>query len=143
METKQKCKIILGVTESDSHVVANHLIAHMLRSAGIDVVNLGACTSVREFADAAEEHRNAKAILIGSLNGHALEDLRDLNAMKTLGKIRCPVILGGNLSVGANKSESTMAKLFEAGVDRILGSFDQILSELKNLGIQIENPVAA
>ncbi|MYR02123.1 methylaspartate mutase, partial [Streptomyces sp. SID6139] len=37
---------------SDSHAVANQLIAHGLRAQGFDVVNLGTCTPVAEFAAA-------------------------------------------------------------------------------------------
>ena len=50
----QQRKVILGVAASDSHAVANHLIAHSLRGLGYTVVNLGTCTPVEEFAEAAE-----------------------------------------------------------------------------------------
>ena len=86
--------VILGVAASDSHVVANQLIAHALRAAGLHVVNLGACTSVTEFAAAHAEHPHAKAVIIGSLNGHAYEDLQDLPTARAEGLLACPVILG-------------------------------------------------
>ncbi len=116
----QQRKVILGVAASDSHAVANHLIAHSLRGLGYTVVNLGTCTPVEEFAEACREHRDAEAVVIGSLNGHIHEDLRDLPAAKEAGAIHCPVIVGGNLSVGSRKDPSAHERLYRLGVDRIL-----------------------
>jgi methylaspartate mutase sigma subunit len=112
--------VILGVAASDSHAVANHLIAHGLRELGYDVVNLGTCTSVAEFAVACQENPEAEAVLIGSLNGHAHEDLRDLPAARRAGLIHCPVIVGGNLSVGARKDPTAHERLYALGVDWIV-----------------------
>ncbi|GGK22237.1 methylaspartate mutase [Pilimelia terevasa] len=112
--------VILGVTASDAHAVANHLIAHALRGHGFTVVNLGTCTPVSEFAAACAAHPAAEAVIIGSVNGHALEDLRDLRDAKATGAIGCPVILGGNLSVGSTKDEGVHSRLYDLGVDRIL-----------------------
>lgn len=112
--------VILGVAASDSHAVANHLIAHGLRAHGFEVVNLGTCTPVAEFAAACRDHPEAEAVLIGSMNGHAHEDLRELPAARASGAIRCPVILGGNLSVGSAKDASVTERLLSLGVDRIV-----------------------
>ncbi len=112
--------VILGVAASDSHAVANHLIAHALRAQGLTVVNLGTCTPVAEFADACERHPEAEAVIVGSLNGHIHEDLHDLADAKRQGRIHCPVIVGGNLSVGSTKDDSAIAALYELGVDHVL-----------------------
>ncbi|MFF8691657.1 cobalamin-dependent protein [Streptomyces sp. NPDC002431] len=112
--------VILGVAASDSHAVANHLIAYSLRGLGYDVVNLGTCTPVDEFAAACVRHPEAEAVVIGSLNGHVHEDLRGLDRAKRSGRIRCPVIVGGNLSVGSHKDGSSHDRLYAAGVDHIL-----------------------
>ncbi|MGI5170238.1 cobalamin-dependent protein [Spirillospora sp. CA-253888] len=112
--------VILGVAASDSHAVANHLIAHFLRSCGFEVVNLGPCTPVSEFAEACRAHPEAEAVIIGSLNGHAHEDLRDLPAARAAGRITCPVVVGGNLSVGSRKDPAALDRLRELGVDHIL-----------------------
>ncbi|MEW6055797.1 MAG: cobalamin-dependent protein [Bdellovibrionota bacterium] len=130
---KNKSKIILGVTESDAHVVANHLIAYQLRTNGYEVVNLGPCTSVAEFAEAYCWNPDASALVIGSLNGHALGDLKELLQYKEEGKIRCPVILGGNLSVGADKNRKDLEKFFEIGVDVVLDSINELLPALEHL----------
>ncbi len=129
----RKRKVILGVAESDAHVVANHLIAFLLRSEGFEVINLGACTPVSEFVDAYEENYDAEAILIGSLNGHALNDLAGIRQAKDSGRIRCPVILGGNISVGHTKCERSYRKLLEIGIDRILENHSEILPVLLGL----------
>src|SRR5690349_3502505 len=96
--------VILGVAASDAHAVANRLIDLRLRAAGIAVVNLGACTPLEEFAAAMRRHPAAEAIAIASLNGHAWADLRALPALRAAGELDCPIIVGGNLSVGSAKT---------------------------------------
>ncbi|GAA0670652.1 cobalamin-dependent protein [Streptomyces thermocarboxydovorans] len=126
--------IVLGVAASDSHAVANHLIAHSLRALGYHVVNLGTCTTVEEFAEACERYPSAEAVVIGSLNGHVHEDLRGLDRVKREGRITCPVIVGGNLSVGSHKDASAHERLFAAGVDHILSDaseLPELLDELR------------
>ncbi|MEU9508350.1 cobalamin-dependent protein [Micromonospora sp. NPDC048170] len=112
--------VILCVAASDSHVVANHLIAHLLRSHGFNVVNLGACTTVSDICDALLRWPEAEAVLVGSLNGHARQDLADLPEAKDRGAITCPVIVGGNLSVAVADDISKDAALYALGVDHIL-----------------------
>ncbi|MDW4909334.1 cobalamin-dependent protein [Streptomyces sp. ADMS] len=125
--------VILGVAASDSHVVANHLIAHALRAEGFQVVNLGACTSVAEFAEAHGEHPEAEAVIIGSLNGHAHGDLQDLPAARAAGRLGCPVILGGNLSVGSYKGAADHERLYALGVDVVLSDLDELPAALDEL----------
>ncbi|MFE9975197.1 cobalamin-dependent protein [Streptomyces hirsutus] len=112
--------VVLGVAASDSHAVANHLIAHSLRGLGYHVVNLGTCTAVEEFAEACERYPHAEAVVIGSLNGHVHEDLRGLDQAKRSSRITCPVVVGGNLSVGSHKDASAHDRLYATGVDHIL-----------------------
>ncbi|MFF3754998.1 cobalamin-dependent protein [Streptomyces sp. NPDC002018] len=125
--------VILGVAASDSHVVANHLIAHALRAEGFHVVNLGTCTTVDEFADAHREYPWAEAVIIGSLNGHAYEDLQDLPAARAAGLLSCPVVLGGNLSVGSRKDTGDIDRLYALGVDVILADPDRLPATLDAL----------
>lgn len=129
-------RVVLGVAASDSHAVANHLIAYGLRNLGFDVVNLGTCTPVAEFADSCRQNPDAEALIIGSLNGHAYEDLRGLAAAKEAGDIHCPVIVGGNLSVGSRKDPAALDRLYRLGVDRILtdpAELPAVLDELRLL----------
>ncbi|MFB7330322.1 methylaspartate mutase [Streptomyces adustus] len=131
-------KVILGVAASDSHAVANHLIAFFLRGLGFDVVNLGTCTPVEEFAEACARHPEAEAVIIGSLNGHVHEDLRGLDRAKQSGRITCPVIVGGNLSVGSHKDGSSHDRLYAAGVDHILGDPSELPGLLAELQVDRE-----
>ena len=126
-----KRKVILAVTESDAHVVANHLIAYQLRHSGYEVVNLGACTSVQDLSAAYSENSDAMAILIGSLNGHAREDLKDLPALSE--KASCPIIVGGNLSVGSQKLANEQDDFFKLGATHVLQSHHQVLPLLADL----------
>ena len=123
--------VILGVAASDAHAVANQLIAMMLRQQGFVVINLGVCTPLEEFAEAYRAHPQAEAVLIGSLNGHAYEDLKDLPQLRSTGQLACPIIVGGNLSVGSHKGPETANRLRVLGVDHILDTADE-LSELLN-----------
>ena len=116
----ERATVILGVAASDAHAVANHLIAYGLRAQGYHVVNLGTCTPVEEFVDAVQGNPEAIAVIIGSLNGHVHEDLADLRAAKDMGLISCPVIVGGNLSVGSRKTADAVRRLHDLGVDHVL-----------------------
>ncbi|MGW2601983.1 cobalamin-dependent protein [Streptomyces klenkii] len=133
MSHSERRLVILGVAASDSHAVANHLIAHALRGLGFEVENLGTCTPVEEFAQACEQHPEAEAVIIGSLNGHVHEDLRDLPAAREAGRITCPVIVGGNLSVGSKKDPRDLERLHDLGVDLILEDPAQLLPALDEL----------
>ncbi|GAA5028095.1 cobalamin-dependent protein [Streptomyces siamensis] len=135
--------VILGVAASDSHVVANHLIAHALRARGFHVVNLGTCTPVAEFAEAHAEHPEAEAVIIGSLNGHAHEDLRELPDARARGQLGCPVILGGNLSVGSRKDSSDLERLRQLGVDVILSDPELLPATLDELRERTLAPATA
>lgn len=125
--------LILGVAASDAHAVANQLIASHLRVHGFSVVNLGVCTGLEEFAAACERHPDAEAVLIGSLNGHAHQDLQGLSALRAEGRIHRPVILGGNLSVGNRKNADVRQRILGLGVDHILDDVTELLPLLDTL----------
>jgi methylaspartate mutase sigma subunit len=126
--------IVLGVAASDAHVVANHLIAMYLRRLGFAVVNLGACTPTEDFMRAASHCDELVAVVIGSLNGHALDDLADLPQLKSQYGVTAPIVVGGNLSVGAIKSDEVFEKLTALGVDSILAHPSQLVGALRSMG---------
>ncbi|MEV5438817.1 cobalamin-dependent protein [Streptomyces sp. NPDC052682] len=125
--------VILGVAESDAHAVANQLINMQLEQHGFTVVNLGVCTPLEEFAAAAEAWPHVEAVLIGSLNGHAHHDLRRLPELRAAGRLRCPVIVGGNLSVGSHKTDGDLQRLRDLGIDHLLDASDELVLLLDRL----------
>lgn len=125
--------VILGVAASDCHVVANRLIAMSLVEAGFDVVNLGACTSVEAFAEAFAARPEAECVLIGSVNGHAYDDLADLPAVRRRGGLACPVVLGGRLGVGRDLAEDYVTRLHDLGVDVVCTDAADLLDVLDRL----------
>ncbi len=125
--------VILGVTASDAHAVANRLIAMRLEQDGYRVVNLGPCTPVSEFVACFGARPDALAIAIGSLNGHAVEDLAPLREAKDQGMLRCPVIVGGNLSVSDAGRGAAAAALRDLGVDYVLDDIEQLVVLLGRL----------
>jgi methylaspartate mutase sigma subunit len=125
--------IILGVAESDAHVVANKLIEYELSFNGFKVLNLGACTSVGEFVDAFQLHPYADAVVIGSLNGHAYEDLKSIEAAKGDLLISCPIVVGGNLGVTREQAARTRDALLSLGVDYVLDDAAELTALLHSL----------
>lgn len=125
--------VILGVTRSDAHVVANILIAHQLRRHGYHVVNLGACTPTVDFMKAYRKHPDALAIAMGSMNGHAHQDLADLPRLMQQYNVCCPIILGGNLSVSGQTRHQVEHTFKALGVAMLLDSPDELLRELQLL----------
>jgi methylaspartate mutase sigma subunit len=131
---RQRGGIVMGVAASDAHVVANHLIAMYLRRLGFNVTNLGACTPTEDFMRAASRCDGLVAVVIGSLNGHALDDLADLPVLKAQYRVTAPIVVGGNLSVGAIKSDEVFEKLTALGVDSVLAHPAQLVDALRSLG---------
>jgi methylaspartate mutase sigma subunit len=125
--------VILGVAASDAHAVANQLIAAHLRDHGYDVVNLGVCTPLAEFAAACDRHPDAVAVIIGSLNGHVRQDLTGLAELRATGRIRPPVVVGGNLSVGSHKDPLMRQRVLGLGADHVLDDVTELLPLLDTL----------
>jgi methylaspartate mutase sigma subunit len=128
--------VIIGVAASDAHAVANRLITMHLEQAGFLVVNLGTCTPLTEFAAALRRHPDALAILIGSLNGHAHADLSDLPRLRAEGELWCPVVVGGNLSVGSTKTGDAERRLAGLGVDHVLHDVVGLIPLLDSLSLK-------
>lgn len=130
--------VILGVAASDAHIVANKLIAMALTDRGFNVVNLGACTTIDEFCQAYVQNKPVLAMVIGSLNGHAVNDITGLKLAKRHYKVTCPVIVGGNLSVGSQKDAAVSQELHQLGVDMILQTPMELIEILENLAAQAD-----
>ncbi len=114
--------VILGVAESDCHVVANQMIGLYLQGLGFHVINLGVCTSVECFMQTYQMYPAALAIAIGSLNGHAEEDLKELAVLKEAYQVTCPIFLGGNLTVGGLDAPDVESRFLSLGITAIVRS---------------------
>ena len=125
--------VILGVAESDCHAVANQMIALYLKNLGFHVINLGVCTSVECFMQTYQTYPTALAIAIGSLNGHAAEDLRDLGALKEAYQVTCPIFLGGNLAMRGSNTTEARGRLLSLGVTAIIDSPKLLVQRLEAL----------
>ena len=69
-------KVLLAVAGSDVHIAAATLINYFLSDHGIQVINLGACTTPQGIATAFCKYAPLDGIVISSLNGHAQSDLK-------------------------------------------------------------------
>lgn len=129
-----KGKVLLGVSKSDSHVVANRLIELNLENQGYEVINLGSCTSIQDFMDAYTEHNDVLCIAIGNLNGHVIMDTRELSFLRKKYGVNCPVIIGGNPNNRFLNLPETKSELIESnGFDEVLTTFDNFFEYLETL----------
>lgn len=110
--------VILGVIGSDAHVVGITILEQALSAAGFDVENLGVQTSQDEFVDAAKA-RDAEAVLVSSLYGHARQDCEGLHERLDAEGLDVLTYVGGNLSVGQADFEATRERFREMGFDRV------------------------
>jgi len=111
--------IVMGVIGSDSHAIGNRILEYALTDAGFNVVNLGSFVSQEDFINAAIE-TDAKAILISSLNGHALIDCHGFKEkLIEAGLSHVLLYIGGNLAVGKADWQVIEQQFTDIGFDRI------------------------
>ena len=108
-----------------------------LKESGFIVNNRGACTPLAEVFEATTQMLTL-AIVLGSQNGHALEDISELNNLRKAYGYDIPVYIGGNLSVGANKADDLPKKFKAAGVDYLVSDFEELKLELTKLTNQTD-----
>lgn len=94
-----RLRVVIGVPGDDVHVVANQMTEALLGAVGYEVTNLGVLAPLTAFVDAAIAVEPA-AILLSSVNGHALTNCGALPSMLRTRGIDVPTFLGGTLSVG-------------------------------------------
>jgi methylaspartate mutase sigma subunit len=97
---------------------------------------------VSGFVECWADHPDALAVVIGSVNGHAVEDLSPLRAAKDEGLLPCPVIVGGNLSVGSAKTGKEGDTLHALGVDHVLAGIDELIELLHQLRLSTQGQTA-
>ena len=125
-----KGTVIIGGTESDTHVVSLYLAAIMLEEYGYQVINR-TCQNpaVDLMADAGEEVE-VLAYVICNQNGHALEDLRDLRLYKSGS---APVILGGHYTLGCHNKPAQQSQLRAVGVELFVESLTDLIPLLDQI----------
>ncbi|ADG80923.1 Methionine synthase [Thermincola ferriacetica] len=55
-DVQSKGKVVLGTVKGDLHDIGKNLVAMMMESGGLEVINLGIDVSPEKFADAVREH---------------------------------------------------------------------------------------
>jgi methylaspartate mutase sigma subunit len=95
----RRLSLVLAVPGDDVHVVANALAERVLTAAGYAVTNLGVLVPEAELLATAHAMRPT-AIVLSSLNGHALVNCGALPRRLAAAGLATPVYLGGNLTVG-------------------------------------------
>lgn len=113
-------RVVIGSIGDDIHVVGIAILAHALRNAGAEVIQLGIQTTPLEFVTTAIAE-DADVVMVSSSNGHASmwcenlrSDLDDQGADDVL------LYVGGNLSVSAATPWSDVeAEFLGMGFDRV------------------------
>ncbi len=69
-------KVILGTVEGDLHDVGKKLVSVMLKSVGLEVVDLGVDISARQFVKAAKNHADASIVCLSCLLTTSMDAMR-------------------------------------------------------------------
>jgi methylmalonyl-CoA mutase cobalamin-binding subunit len=133
--TFSKGCVVIGGTESDTHVVSLCLAALMLREHGYNVINRSCQNPTSELMQG-ERGVSVLAYVICNQNGHALEDLKDLSQYKNGS---APVILGGHYTLGCHNKLSQQSRLRLLGIDLFAETLDELLPLLKFIAAEKVN----
>jgi methylmalonyl-CoA mutase cobalamin-binding subunit len=130
MKQHPKGTIIMGGTESDTHVVSLYVAALMLQEAGYRVINRACQNPVAELMAEPPGGGPVLAYVVCNQNGHALEDLRNLRQFKPAAT---PVILGGHYTLGCHDKPVQQGRLREVGVDHFVESLEELIPMLDQI----------
>lgn len=113
-------RVVIGSIGDDIHVVGITILAHALRNAGAEVIQLGIQTPPEEFVATAVAE-DADALFVSSSNGHAAFFCANLRAdLDSAGATEIILYGGGNLEVSADAVwAQTEEKWREMGFDRV------------------------
>jgi len=117
-------KIILGVVGSDVHCVANQLLEAEFSLQGYSVLNLGVALAEEEVLQNINGDGN-EIILLGTINGDIEPTISVIKAIRTKFNNLIPVIVGGNVVLGAVGKDRTL-DLIEAGATMIISNSSSI-----------------
>ena len=113
-------RVVIGSIGDDIHVVGITILAHALRNAGAEVIQLGIQTPPEEFVATAIAE-DADVVMVSSSNGHAAMWCSQLRTdFDTAGAGSILLYIGGNLSVSAATPwESVEARFLSMGFTRV------------------------
>jgi methylmalonyl-CoA mutase cobalamin-binding subunit len=131
--------IVVGGTESDTHVVSLYLASIMLDESGYDVINRSCQNPVSALMAASKGEGPALAYVVCNQNGHALEDLRDLRAHKPAGSV---VVLGGHYTLGCHNKAEQQEQLRAVGVDFFVETLEGLIPLLEQIAARRCVPAA-
>lgn len=118
-------KVLIGVPGDDVHVVANRLTERLLRAIGYRVVNLGVMAREDDFVRACDTG-DPDAIIISSINGHALGNCGGLPARLAAAGFDVPLYLGGNLVVGNQPWETVHQRFIDLGFRAVFAPWQSL-----------------
>jgi len=127
-----KGTVIVGGTESDTHVVSLYVVSIMLQDAGYRVINRACQNPVAELMAEPPGGGPVLAYVICNQNGHSLEDLRTLRQFKSA----APVILGGHYTLGCHDKLVQQGRLREVGVDHFPETLEELIPILDKIAAQ-------
>ena len=128
-----KGTVIVGGTESDTHVVSLYLASIMLQEAGYGVVNRACQNPVAELMAERPGGGAVLAYVLCNQNGHVLEDIRTLREFKSAAS---PVILGGHYTLGCHDKLVQQGRLREVGVDHFVETLEELIPLLEQIEAQ-------
>lgn len=113
-------RVAVGSIGDDIHVVGITILAHSLRHAGVEVIQLGVQTLPEEFIEVAVTE-DVDALFVSSSNGHAAHFCRDLRQRLQDADVGDVLLYGGgNLAVSAATGwEDTERAFLQMGFDRV------------------------
>lgn len=123
--------VVIGGTESDSHVVSIYLADLFLQELGYRVLNRSCQNTVEELLHVEGVEDDVLAIIVVNQNGQALDDLKNLKTCKDRLPPQVPVILGGHYWVGCERSDAYIERLRKYGVDYMLDAIEELDGTLK------------
>jgi len=117
-------RVVLGVPGDDVHVVANRMAHRLLTALGFAVNNLGVMVTETELVDAVSD--GVDAVILSSINGHALGNCGEVPALLSRLGIDVPVYIGGNLAVGVQSWPLVQRRFLDLGFQRVFTSGESL-----------------
>ncbi len=95
-DSQQKCKVVIGVVEGDTHDIGKNLVKIMLEAAGYEMIDLGRDVPAASFIDAVK-NKGAKVVALSTLMSTAISNMQKVVELLDKEGLRdsIKVIVGG------------------------------------------------